>query len=386
MKRLKLILAALLICSFLFATQVVVIYQLEIVQLSDETINKFDLKELHVDKPDLSAYEFRILYDPSVMELLVKIPFVTATFEVGTKQEKTKMYSRPWVSTLLGKPAVLFAGVSELSLKTGTTTGAGLRIELTPVNITEGKVDTKILISDPYNPTLLDNELWIGSEFSPICLAAVKTPNDMKYFAVYVKSSFLNEPPKENIVFVGGMDEFANLFNFSSVDHESEVYGFIRTDFSQFSGEVGTSIWIIDSLVLQSKVVIVPFSMMAGIENAVGKEGLRAGVRFVYDNGFYIALGISDYSQVSNVLTLFAEFYPFKLSLTDLKFVEPLWKVGAQIDFESFSITLGAYNSSDINIWLDGRVKITNGIFIIIGSEYSLNGKIYLIAGFNIRF
>lgn len=386
MARSRLILSLLLFCSFIFAAQTVVIYQLEIVQLSDETIGKFNFKELHLDKPDPSNYEFRILYDPSVMELLVKIPFVTATFEVGTKQEKTKTIFRPWVSTLLGKPAVLFAGTSQLSLKTGTTTGSGLRIELTPESISDEKVSTKVVISDPYNPTLFENELWIGQEFSPVCLATVKTQENMKYFAVYIKAFFANEPPKENIVFVGGMDEFANLFNSSNVNHESEVYGFLLTDFSDFSARAGTCLWFADSLVFQSEVVFIPFSAVVAIENTVGKEGLRAGIKFIYDQDFFIALGVSDYSELSDVLTLFAELYPFKLSVTDFKFAAPVWKAGAVLNFENFSITLGAYNNRDINIWFDGRIKMAHGFFMVIGGEYSLSGKIQLRAGVSVKF
>lgn len=386
MRRIIFVLVLISLCLFAFAQQDIVIYQLEVVQLSDEVIDKFGLKQLHIDKPDLSAFEFRIIYDPSVMELLVKIPFVTTTFEVGTKQEKEKISSRPWVSTLIGKTSTIYVGTDLLSLKTGTITGTGIKIQLTPLNIADGKVATKIIISDPYNPTTFDNELWITQDFSPICLMSIKSQNSMKYFAVYARASFLNQLPKENVFMIGSMDELANLFDYSPINKTTEIYGFVLTDFSQVSGHVGASIWVTDSLVLQSKIIVVPFNLMIGVEGSVGEEGLRAGIRFIYDGNFYLAFGVSDYSQISDVLTLFAEFYPFKLFINELKFVTPLWKVGAELDFENFNITLGAYNNGEITFWCDGRIRIKQTFFILIGSEYSLNGKIYLRAGFNIRF
>lgn len=386
MRKIVFVFGLVLLCFFVFAQQSIVIYQLEVVQLSDEVINKFGLKQLHIDKPDLSAFDFRIIYDPSVMELLVKIPFVTATFEVGTKQEKEKISSRPWVSTLIGKSAVIYVGTDLLSLKTGVITGTGIKIQLTPLNITDGKVATKIIISDPYNPTTFDNELWITQDFSPICLMSAKSQNSMKYFAVYARASFLNQLPKENVFMIGSMDELANLFDSSSLSKTSEVYGFVLTDFSQVSGHIGTSIWVTDSLVLQSRIIVTPLDLMVGVEGSVGKEGLRAGTRFIYDGNFYLAFGVSDYSQLSEILTLFAEFYPFKLLIDELRFVTPLWKVGAELDFENFNITLGTYNNGEITFWCDGRIRVKQTFFILVGGEYSLNGKIYLRAGFSIKF
>ncbi|MFN3282805.1 MAG: hypothetical protein ACK40Q_01035 [Pseudothermotoga sp.] len=386
MRKMIIFSALVLLCLFSFPRQSIVIYQLEVIQLSDEVVNKLGLKNLYIDKPDLLAFDFRITYDPSMMELLVKIPFITMTFEMGTKQEKDKFSSRPWVSTLVGKPATIYASTDELSLKTGMVKGSGIKIQLTPLNIADEKVATKIVISDPYNPTTFDNELWLTQDFSPICLMTVKTQNSMRYFAVYIRASFLNQLPEENVFMVGSVDELANLFDFSSLKRTSEIYGFLLTNFSMFSGQFSTSIWITESLVLRSEIFLLPLSLMAGIEGSIGEEGLRAGVSFIYDGNFYLALGVSDYSRLSDVLTLFAEFYPFKLLINELKFVTPLWRVGAELEFENFNITLGAYNSGKINFWCDGRIKIKEGFFILIGGEYSLNGEIYLRAGLYIRF
>ena len=385
MRKTILIFLFVLVCFFAFAQQTIVIYQLEIFQLSDELTSKLGLKELHIDKPDLSAFDFRITYDPSVMELLVKIPFITTTFDVGTRQEKEKTSSRPWVSTLLGKSAVLYVGSEELSLRTGTTTGTGIKVQLTPLNITDGKVSTKMVISDPYSPTVFDNELWVGQDFAPICLVTMKTQDSIRYFAIYARASFLSELPKENVFMIGSMDELSNLFE-PAVNKTSEIYALVTTDFMDFGGEIGASIWVLDSLSFQSKLILVPFSFMVGVESSVGKEGLRAGIRFIYDEGFYLALGASDYSRLSDVLTLFAEFYPFKLLIDELKFVTPSWKVGAELDFEGFNITLGAYNNDDISFWCDGQIKVNQMFFILIGAEYSLNGKIYLRVGLSFEF
>jgi len=375
----------LVLCVLAFS-QPIVIYQLEVVRLSDETITKIGLKQIEISKPDLSAYQFRVTYEPAVMELLLKIPFISATIEVGTKHEKAMTSVRPWVSTILGKSAVIFAGIDELSLRTGVTTGTGLRVELTPLNIADGKIQTKIVISDPYSPTIFDNELRIGTDFSPICLLTLKTLNGFEYFAVYAKASSVGEPPKENIYMIGSMDELVNLFSYSSVERTTELYGFLLTDFSKYNGEVGTSIWMNDSITLQSKVLFMPLNFMAGIEALVSEEGLRAGLRFFYDGEFYIAIGVSDYSELSTVLTLLAEFYPFKLSISQLKFIEPAWKVGANFDFDNFVLTLGAYGDPNIGFWIDGRVKISKGFYILVGCRYSLNEEIYLMAGISITF
>ncbi|MEJ5229516.1 MAG: hypothetical protein WHT65_05900 [Pseudothermotoga sp.] len=382
----RLFIVLFLVLSFFAFSQPIVIYQLEVVRLSDETITKIGLKEIEISKPDLSAYQFRVTYEPAVMELLLKIPFISTTIEVGTKHEKTMTSVRPWVSTILGKSAVIFAGVDELSLRTGVTTGTGLRVELTPLNIADEKIQTKIAISDPYSPMIFDNELNIGTDFSPICLLTLKTSNGFEYFAVYAKASSIGEPPKENIYMIGSMDNFVNLFNSSSVERTTELYGFLLTDFSNYNGEIGTSIWMSDSITLQSKVLFMPMNFMAGIEALVSEEGLRAGLRFFYDGDFYIAIGVSDYSELSTLLTLFAEFYPFKLSISQLKFVEPSWKVGANFDFDNFVLTLGAYGNADINFWIDGRVKVFNGFYVLAGCRYSLNGEIYLLAGISIKF
>ncbi len=354
--------------------------------MSDETVTKLGLKEIEISKPDPSAFQFRVTYEPAVMELLLKIPFITATIEVGTKHEKTVTSARPWVSTLLGRSAVIFARIDELSLRTGVTTGTGLRIELTPLSIADRKIQTKIVISDPYSPTTFDSELWISPDFSPVSLLTLKTHDGIEYFAIYARASFINELPKENLYKVASVDDFVNLFTHSPAHQDSEFYGFLFTDFAQYSGKVGASIWLNDSVTVLSKVLIMPLNFMTGLEALVSKEGLRAGVRFLYDGDFYVALGVSDYSELSEVLTLFAEFYPFKLSVLDLKFVEPTWKVGAILDFDSLVLTLGAYNDSEINLWMDGKIKVSENFYLLTGCEYSLSGRIYLLVGISIRF
>lgn len=382
-----LILSFLIFCFAVFANETVVIYQLEVIRLNEEIATKINLKDIQVEKLDSNNLGFQVIYDAKTMEILMKAPFITANLELGTKNEKTSISTRPWVSTIVGKPAVLFAATEELSFTTGLRTGVGMRIQLTPVNVHENKILTKIAFSDPYGPTVFDNEMWLSNEcFSPICITTMKTEKETMYFAIYAKASLVSKLPENNIYMVGSVDELADMFVTSSADRISEVNGYVYTDFSQISGAVEASIWANDSLVVQSGLVIIPLSFVFGVEHLVSEDGLRAGAKFLYDSDYYLLLGVSDYSKISENFTLFAEFYPFKISLSQWKFESISWKVGARIDFEDYCIVLGAYKSGQINLWLEGRVRVYRALFLLVGIQYSLDNRIYLRAGISVEF
>ncbi|WP_041446363.1 hypothetical protein [Pseudothermotoga thermarum] len=373
--------------AILVGAQSVVIYQFEVVQLSQQVVAKAGLDELKIEVPSSPNASMGIFYSASAMQLLAQFPLVTVKFGLGEKEEKTKLSSRPWVSTVLGQKATVFVGREEIVLQTGVRKGQGIRLEITPISIAKEGVLTKLTLADPYGPTTYDNEQYVDlKDFKPIALISSKSENGFDYFAIYAKATVAEKLPETNVYSVGSLDELAKVFMKDEfVKKENSVYAVVVTDFSSYDGEANILIWVNDA-VIQAKVTFNPLTFVGGVEGLVDKLGLRVGAKFYYDNGMVIGFGVSDHARLSEILTAFAELYPFRIDISELKFVSPSWRAGLSIDYEKFSMSLGTFDEGKLGLWADGAFKVSENFSVLAGVRYIFEGKIVFFAGLRISF
>ncbi len=373
--------------AVLVSAQSVVIYQFEVVQLSQQLVAKAGLSELKVEAPNPLNPSMGIFYNASVMELLAQFPLVTMKLDLGEKNEKTRLSSRPWISTVLGRKAVVFVGREEIVLQTGVRKGQGIRLEITPISVAEEGVLTKLILADPYGPTLYDNEQYVDSQdFKPIALISSKRENGFDYFAIYARASVAENFPETNAYSVGSLDELAKVFMKDEfVKKENSSYALVITDFVSYDGEAGIFFWIGD-IVVQAKVTFNPLTFIGGAEGLVDKLGLRVGVKFYYSDGILIGFGVSDHARLSEILTAFAELYPFRMDISQLKFVSPSWRTGLSIDYEKLSITLGVFDEGKLGLWGDMAFKVSESFSVLAGVRYIFEGELLFFAGLRISF
>ncbi len=385
MKR-NLLLFLAFLTTLVYAQNTVIVYQFQVIQLSKQVITKAGLDEMIVKKTATSEGSIGIFYSASTMELLAQFPIVTVKLGIGEKEEKSKTLSRPWLTTILGQKAVVFVGQEELVLQTGFRRGQGIRLEVTPISITKEGILSKLSLVDPYGPATYDNELYIDlKDFKPIALISSKSDNDFEYFVIYAKATVADKSPETNVYGIGSLDELAMIFTQDEFfEKVNTLYALILTDFSSYDAELGTSIWINDTHI-QMHVTFNPLTFVASLEGLVDKLGLRAGARFHYCNIILIDFGVSDYVKLSEILTAFAEFYPFRIDILQLKFVSPSWRIGLLIDYKSFSLSLGTFNEGKFGMWADTTFKVSPGISAIAGVRYNSN-KFVLYGGLHLSF
>ncbi|HCO98030.1 MAG: hypothetical protein XD58_0018 [Thermotoga sp. 50_1627] len=380
-----LLLLSLLLAVVATATQVV-IYQFEVVQLSQDMVTKFNLEGLEASFPKDGSF-FSFSYLSNEMELNIGLPLVQMSFEVGEKTTKNRSSTRPWLSTIMNKRAAITISSEELSLLTGVRTGKSLRFELTPVRLLDKTVLTKVSISDPYSPTRFENELEINTdEFSLIGFVTIKKDEGFQHVALYVKASVASTLPQESVYSSGSLDEMAKVF-FEEVESEpSEVCGVLIYD-GDFQGRVNLVLWTDAGIVLNASVSIPSMNFVAGLEKLVGSEGLRAGARISYGQEVCLALGFSDVSQLTNLLSLFASLYPIKISLQDASFKSPEWSFGAVLSFDEITIKLGIFSESAMAFSGDVRFNFTKNFFVLLGMAYDFStNKPSFRVGFGVNF
>ena len=122
---------------FLFSQEkpMIVIYQMEIVELSEETVLKLGLKEGSFEKETGEEKIFGVIYDPKLMELLLKIPMASLKMDLGKFDKKEKRISKPWIATIPGKEASLLVGKERVSAVVGERSSSGIKISIAPLNI-----------------------------------------------------------------------------------------------------------------------------------------------------------------------------------------------------------------------------------------------------------
>ncbi|WP_448524005.1 hypothetical protein [Pseudothermotoga sp.] len=367
------------------ATQVV-IYQFELVQLNQELVTKFNLKEFEAKFPKDGRF-FSFSYLPKEMELNIALPLIQMSFEVGERTTKSRSSTRPWLSTIVNRKAAIAIASEELSLLTGVRTGKGLKLELTPMRILDETVLTKISISDPYGPTRFENELEISmDDFSLIGLVTLKKDDGFQHVALYAKASVASALPQENVYSSASLDQMAKIF-LEEVEREpGEVYGVLIYD-GNFQGRVDLVLWTDAGIVLNASVSIPSMNFSAGLEKLVGGEGLRVGAKISYGQEFCLALGFSDVSKLTNFLSLFASLYPIKISLQDATFKSLEWSFGMVLSFDEVTIRLGIFNDSAMVISGDVKFNFTKNFFASVGMAYnfSTNRPCFRV-GFGVNF
>ncbi|WP_448535481.1 hypothetical protein [Pseudothermotoga sp.] len=380
----------LLFLSLLFAVVItatqVVIYQFELVQLNQEFVTKFNLKEFEAKFPKDGSF-FSFSYLPKEMELNIALPLVQMSFEVGERTTKSRSSTRPWLSTIVNEKAAITIASEELSLLTGVRTGKGLKFELTPTRILDRAVATKISISDPYGSTRFENELEISrDDFSLIGLVTLKRDDGFQHVALYAKASVASALPQENVYSSGSLDEMAKIF-LEKVEREpSEVYGVLIYD-GNFQGRVDLVLWTDAGIVLNASVAIPSMNFSAGLEKLVGGEGLRVGAKISYGQELCLALGFSDVSKLTNFLSLFASLYPIKISLQDATFKSPEWSFGMVLSFDEVTIRLGIFSESAMVFSSDVKFNFTKNFFASVGMAYDFaSNKPCFRVGFGVNF
>ncbi len=367
------------------ATQVV-IYQFELVQLNQEFVTKFNLKEFEAKFPRDGSF-FSFSYLPKEMELNIALPLIQMSFEVGERTTKSRSSTRPWLSTIVNRKAAITIASEELSLLTGVRTGKGLKFELTPMRILDRAVMTKVSISDPYGPTRFENELEISrDDFSLIGLVTLKKDDGFQHVALYAKASVASALPQENVYSSGSLDEMAKIF-LEEVEREpNEVYGVLIYD-GNFQGRVDLVLWTDAGIVLNASVSVPSMNFSVGLEKLVGAEGLRAGAKISYGQELCLALGFSDVSKLTDFLSLFASLYPIKISLQDATFKYLEWSFGMVLGFDEVTITLGIFNESAMVISGDAKFNFTKNFFALVGMAYNFStNKPCFRVGFGVNF
>jgi len=381
----------------------VVIYQMEIVELSEQISQKFDLKSVNFEKPG-SALSFGVNYEPELLQLLVKIPFVEVEFEAGKSREKNLTSTRPWVSTVMNRTAKILVSHETLSLITGERTGSGLELQITPLKINpDGEsVLTHIEFKGLFGPNSVNTEMWVPtSEFAPIMVVSqdlsdktgilrASSNESVRYFAVYMKSILQANLPTSNIYAVGSLDKMADLlWEDSDIDRESHVQASVDFNEKEIGGSGGVSLWLTDSLHLDIEGAFFPVRFQGSIETRVLNEELRLGLKAFYsaDTGFLIAGGISDHSQISDYLTLSASFYPIVFDVENLQLTQPSWSVDAEVNVENFSFTLGvACQQQTILLSGNATIAIYKSLALLFGGSYDFNGNYKIMIGFRYSF
>lgn len=370
----KIVLLLLMLFSVLVTAVEIVIYQFEMVQLNEEALTKFNLKELTAEFPKDGSF-FSFSYLPKEMQLNVALPFLQMSFEAGQKVEKSRSSTRPWLSTVLNQKASITIASEELSLTTGVRTGKGLKFELTPTRVLDDSVVTKVSIADPYGPTRFDSELEISrDDFSLIGVVTLKRDDGFQYVAIYARASVASTLPKEPLYSSGNLDEITKLFFEESEKQPSEAYAVLIYD-GTFKGQIDLVLWTGLGIVVSANVEIPSLNFSATLEKLVGSEGLRVGARINHGEETYLLLGFSDISKLTNFLSLFASLYPIKISLQNATFKSPEWSFGAVIGFDEVTITLGLFNEN--TFVLSGAVKFnfTKNFFALMGAAYDLSTK-----------
>lgn len=370
----KIVLLLLMLFSVLVTAVEIVIYQFEMVQLNEEALTKFNLKELTAEFPKDGSF-FSFSYLPKEMQLNVALPFLQMSFEAGQKVEKSRSSTRPWLSTVLNQKASITIASEELSLTTGVRTGKGLKFELTPTRVLDDSVVTRVSIADPYGPTRFDSELEISrDDFSLIGVVTLKRDDGFQYVAIYARASVASTLPKEPLYSSGNLDEITKLFFEESEKQPSEVYAVLIYD-GTFKGQIDLVLWTGLGIVVSANVEIPSLNFSATLEKLVGSEGLRVGARINHGEETYLLLGFSDVSKLTNFLSLFASLYPIKISLQNATFKSPEWSFGVVIGFDEVTITLGLFNEN--TFVLSGAVKFnfTKNFFALVGAAYDLSTK-----------
>lgn len=380
----------LLFLSLLFAVVItatqVVIYQFELVQLNQEFVTKFNLKEFEAKFPKDGSF-FSFSYLPKQMELNIALPLIQMSFEVGERTSKSRSSTRPWLSTIVNRKAAITIASEEFSLLTGVRTGKGLKFELTPVRILDRVVVTKVSISDPYGPTRFENELEISrDDFSLIGLVTLKKDDGFQHVALYAKVSVASALPQENLYSSASLDEMAKIFLEEIEREPSEVYGVLIYD-GNFQGRVDLVLWTDAGIVLSASVSIPSMNFSVGLEKLVGGEGLRVGAKISYGQEVCLALGFSDVSKLTNFLSLFASLYPIKISLQNATFKSPEWSFGMVLSFDEVTIRLGIFSESAMVISGDVKFNFTKNFFVLVGMAYnfSTNRPCFKV-GFGVNF
>jgi len=380
-----LVFLSLLFAVVITATQVV-IYQFELVQLDQEFVTKFNLKEFKAKFPKDGSF-LSFSYLRKQMELNIALPLAQMSFEVGERTAKSRSSTRPWLSTIVNRKAAITIASEELSLLTGVRTGKGLKFELTPMRILDETVLTKVSISDPYGPTRFENELEISrDDFSLIGLVTLKKDDGFQHVALYAKATVASALPQENLYSSGSLDEMAKIFLEEVESERSEVYGVLIYD-GNFEGRVDLVLWTDAGIVLNASVSIPSMNFSVGLEKLVGGEVLRAGAKVSYEQELCLALGFSDVSKLTSFLSLFASLYPIKISLQDAGFKSFEWSFGMVLGFDEVTITLGIFNKSEKVISADVKFNFTKNFFALVGMAYnfSTNRPCFRV-GFGVNF
>ena len=382
----------------------IVIYQMEIVELSEETVLKLGLKEGNFEKDTVEEKIFGVVYDPKLMELLLKMPLTTLKIDLGKSNKKEKKVSKPWIATVPGKEASLLVGKERLSTTAGIRSSSGIKISVMPLNIEkDGSILTKVSLTDLSGSSLLKTQVQVPlNEFVPVSIVSVKNKQNIlgwtggvekerKYFAFFIKASLVKELPKENIYSIGTIDELIKEFwKEGKVFRDNHLTIVVGLDMSKISTSFEFFWWLTDDWRMEiTGSLNSEASFKFGMESRLLGEDLRMGGFLLYgkDNEFLVALGFSDQTRVLPNVTLHAGWYPLVFDPIKWEIKNNIWRVGAQILDENIALSLNLYLSGEeMLLSTEVGVRIYKSLFLVAGLEHNLKDRYRITLGIRWQF
>jgi len=223
-KFLVILVSFLVILSFAKEKPLIIIYQMKIVELSEETVLKLGLSEGNFEKDTEDKKIFNVIYDPMLMKLLFEMSQMVLKIDLGKSNIKEKRISRPWIATILDKNASLLVGKENLSVITGFKNSFGMKISLMPLSIENGLIFTKISFTNLSGSAVFNTHVHVPiNKFVPVSIVSIKNnqnffewgvveKKDRKYFAFFISASLMKKIPEDNVYSIGAFDELIEAF------------------------------------------------------------------------------------------------------------------------------------------------------------------------------
>ncbi|MDI3472511.1 MAG: hypothetical protein PWQ20_1027 [Thermotogaceae bacterium] len=373
-----------------------VLYQIEIVELSDEKLSSLGLLDsAFSNSPDNN---FGVYYLNESQSLLLDLSYSQIILDSEKNSTRESKSSRFWLVTNFNEPAHLSTEQENIDLESGESYTTGIDISVKPIKISDGLVLTELNVLSLPNYTLLNNTVWLNtSEFLPLAIVTfrsgyknssswyLESKTKTRYFALYAKCSLIEELPKEDIYLIGSVDGFSKMFwQIPEYPKENYLKVYLGSNSTGFVPSLDISFWPKDNLKLKALLQLAVFPDILGeVEIRPFKDDFRFSSRVLYVQSTKttsLLLGFTDHVYF-RFFTLSAGYYPISLNLKSLSFEKAMWWFSANTVIDGSKLEIGCESKNNyIDLFTEANLKISNNFYMLGRVDYNINNLRFLLS------
>lgn len=329
-------------------------YELEIWELLTEEEHQFALDAFEwQSERDVATFGFEVLTSPNLSTILSGIPI---QLTARSTEEQLARVATPGILVRLGQQARLRVVeetlLREMELDEPYYKLDGIELVVSPLAFDDQReaVYTSFEIKTYQPSNRVRTSVWlIDGERTPIVMMRLTNAKTDRFFALYVRTEKITDPPTESTITIGGLGGLDTLFWPAEVQLKHDNYVWVALPLNPLATpEAAFKVWTTPGFYIDGALRGSTFDSHLGLGLQLFPEGLNLETRLITDGDqHFVAVGFSDHLEAFPGLVLSGGFMPGVFELSDFQRSKMRWWGEAELNSNPLSLRMRYLSAAD---------------------------------------